>query len=127
MVSLLYEFQTNQVNRPGRNLITFLIFANLYMWLWETLDSKAQGEYYHARKKYYGEQVHFSLVSYFSNLYRDIKKIVHHMYTIISFIQFQLWTVISHMTLPLSIFYRFHSAVALVDIWSSAYKPADKH
>ena len=78
MVSLLYEFQTNQVNRPGRNLITFLIFANLYMWLWETLDSKAQGEYYHARKKYYGEQVHFSLVSYLSILYRDVlSKIIY--------------------------------------------------
>ena len=125
MVSLLYEFQTNQVNRPGRNLITFLIFANLYMWLWETLDSKAQGEYYHARKKYYGEQVHFSLVSYFSNLYIGNNK--NCTSYLISFIQFQLWTVISHMTLPLSIFYRFHSAVALVDIWSSAYKPADKH
>ena len=34
------------------------------------------------------------------------------------------WTVLSHMTLPLCIFYRFHSAVALVDIWTSAYKSA---
>ena len=97
------------------------------MWLWETLDSKAQGEYYHARKKYYGEQVHFSLVSYFSNLYKDVVYQKNCTSYLISFIQFQLWTVISHMTLPLSIFYRFHSAVALVDIWSSAYKPADKH
>ena len=33
------------------------------------------------------------------------------------------WSVISHVTLPLCIFYRFHSAVGLVDIWNSAYKP----
>lgn len=35
-----------------------------------------------------------------------------------------LWTFLSHSTMPLIIFYRFHSSVALVDIWSSAYKPA---
>ena len=33
------------------------------------------------------------------------------------------WCVISHVTLPLCVFYRFHSCVALVDIWNSAYKP----
>ena len=32
------------------------------------------------------------------------------------------WIMVSHMTLPLCIFYRFHSAVALVDVWSSAYR-----
>ena len=35
------------------------------------------------------------------------------------------WSVISHVTLPLCIFYRFHSSVALVDIWNSAYKPQE--
>ena len=35
------------------------------------------------------------------------------------------WSVISHVTLPLCIFYRFHSSVALVDIWNSAYKPPE--
>ena len=38
-----------------------------------------------------------------------------------------MWTVLSHMTLPICIFYRFHSAVALVDIWTSAYKSAHDH
>ena len=37
------------------------------------------------------------------------------------------WTVLSHMTLPICIFYRFHSAVALVDIWTSAYKSEHAH
>jgi len=86
--------QHNQVQRPGKNLITFLIVANLSLWLWETMEAKATGEYYHIRKKYYGAE---------------------------------LWTIIAHTTLPLSIFYRFHSAVALADIWSSAYKPGDHH
>ena len=35
------------------------------------------------------------------------------------------WSVISHITLPLCVFYRFHSSVALVDIWNSAYKPQE--
>ncbi|KAG8222680.1 hypothetical protein J437_LFUL015877 [Ladona fulva] len=34
-----------------------------------------------------------------------------------------LWTTLSHMTLPLTMFYRFHSSVCLVDIWKSAYEP----
>ena len=38
-----------------------------------------------------------------------------------------LWAIVKHMTLPLCIFYRFHSAVALADIWNSAYKPGDHH
>ena len=37
------------------------------------------------------------------------------------------WTILSHIALPLCIFYRFHSAVALADIWSSAYSPAEHH
>ena len=41
------------------------------------------------------------------------------------FYSLQGWTILSHITLPLCIFYRFHSAVALADIWSSAYKPAE--
>ncbi len=38
-----------------------------------------------------------------------------------------LWVLLSHISLPLCIFYRFHSAVALADIWGSAYKPGDHH
>lgn len=35
----------------------------------------------------------------------------------------ELWTLLSHVTLPLTLFYRFHSASCLVDIWKSAYEP----
>ena len=38
-----------------------------------------------------------------------------------------VWVVLNHLTQPLSIFYRFHSAVALADIWNSAYSPGDYH
>ncbi|GLV35744.1 Otopetrin-like c [Carabus blaptoides fortunei] len=39
----------------------------------------------------------------------------------------QWWTIIGHMTVPLTMFYRFHSSVCLVDIWKSAYEPAENH
>ncbi|KAJ6638666.1 Proton channel OtopLc [Pseudolycoriella hygida] len=32
------------------------------------------------------------------------------------------WTVITHVSMPLAIFYRFHSTICLFDIWKSAYK-----
>uniref|UniRef100_A0A0K8TBB5 Otopetrin-3 n=1 Tax=Lygus hesperus TaxID=30085 RepID=A0A0K8TBB5_LYGHE len=32
-----------------------------------------------------------------------------------------LWSSITHLTFPLTMFYRFHSSVCMVDIWKSAY------
>ena len=32
------------------------------------------------------------------------------------------WTLIVHATVPLTIFYRFHSSVCLAEIWKNAYK-----
>ena len=37
-----------------------------------------------------------------------------------------LWTLLSHVTLPLTLFYRFHSASCLVDIWKSAYEAPEQ-
>ena len=59
MIINIWNLQHNQVQRPGKNLITFLIVANLSLWLWETMEAKATGEYYHIRKKYYGAEVTF--------------------------------------------------------------------
>ena len=86
------DTRENQDEKPGRQMITFLIIANLCMYLWETMESKNSG--YSARKKYYGDA---------------------------------FWTVVGHSTQPLCIFYRFHAAVAMVDIWSSAYRPGSHH
>jgi len=32
------------------------------------------------------------------------------------------WTIITHISMPLAIFYRFHSTVCLCEIWKRAYK-----
>lgn len=38
------------------------------------------------------------------------------------FYGFWAWTIITHVTTPLTIFYRFHSTVCLCDIWKRVYK-----
>ncbi|XP_022235518.1 otopetrin-1-like [Limulus polyphemus] len=35
------------------------------------------------------------------------------------------WMFVEHATLPLMLFYRFHSSVCLVDVWQSAYKKGE--
>lgn len=32
------------------------------------------------------------------------------------------WTIITHVSMPLAIFYRFHSSVCLIEIWKTTYK-----
>ncbi|CAK1578284.1 unnamed protein product [Parnassius mnemosyne] len=38
-----------------------------------------------------------------------------------------LWSILGHISLPLIMFYRFHSSVCFADIWGSAYKPGSEH
>ena len=44
----------NKKKKPGRELVTFLIIANLIMYLWDTLEVKNTG-IFKGPKKYYGE------------------------------------------------------------------------
>ena len=78
-----------QRTMKGRNVITFLIVANLAVYVMETLMIKSY-DYQTIKVDFYGPDA---------------------------------WTILSHITLPICIFYRFHSPVALVDIWNSAYRP----
>ena len=86
--------EKDQVERRGKNLLTFLIVTNLAMYLWETLETKPKGGVFKGQHDFYGET---------------------------------LWVVLVHTTQPLTIFFRFHSAVALADIWNSAYSPGAYH
>ncbi|MCL4149453.1 UNVERIFIED_CONTAM: hypothetical protein GTU68_047684 [Idotea baltica] len=79
--------------KPGRELITFMVVANVALWLLETFEIKSEeGNYY--KYKFYGKEA---------------------------------WTLLSHMTLPLALFYRFHSSVCLVDIWKAGYEEESEH
>jgi len=83
----------NQNRKPGREVVTFLVVANVALWLLETFEIKNDAG--NADKyDFYGKN---------------------------------LWTMISHLTLPLALFYRFHSSVCLADIWKSAYEPELEH
>ena len=54
------ESKENQTLKPGRNMITFLIFANLTLYLWDTIEAKTPG-YSKGRKYYYGTIFDLSL------------------------------------------------------------------
>lgn len=37
------------------------------------------------------------------------------------------WTLITHISMPLAIFYRFHSTICLFEIWKASYKLKPQH
>lgn len=75
-------------NKPGREIVTFLLVANMSMWFINTLI-KGRAGFRPTHLDLYGEWA---------------------------------WTVITHVSMPLAIFYRFHSTICLFEIWKSAYK-----
>ena len=78
----------HQHEKPGRSMISFLLFSNLAMWLINSFQLKE---------------------TYQSSIMRDFYGDV-------------AWTIILYLTLPLAVFFRFHSVVCLSDIWIEAYK-----
>lgn len=77
-----------QRKKPGREMVTFLLVANMSQWFINTLIK--------SRASFRPTHLHF--------------------YGIWAF------TVITHVSMPLAIFYRFHSSICLFEIWKSAYK-----
>ncbi|XP_055371552.1 proton channel OtopLc isoform X5 [Condylostylus longicornis] len=74
--------------KPGREIVTFMLVANLAMWAISTLE-KSRAESHPIQLNFYG---------------------------------LWAWTIITHVSMPLAIFYRFHSTVCLCEIWKRAYK-----
>lgn len=74
--------------KPGREIVTFLLVANMSMWFINTMIKGRAGF----------RPTHLNLYGIWA------------------------WTVITHVSMPLAIFYRFHSTICLFDIWKSAYK-----
>ncbi|XP_068627746.1 proton channel OtopLc-like [Battus philenor] len=75
-------------NKPGRQLVTFLLVANMAMWVINTLE-KNRAEFRPAHLAFYGPWA---------------------------------WTIITHVSMPLAIFYRFHSTICLFEIWKNSFK-----
>ncbi|KAK6631191.1 hypothetical protein RUM43_014287 [Polyplax serrata] len=84
--------RTNSVeqhrHKPGRQIVTFLLVANMTLWLLNTLQ-KNKAEYHPTHLEFYGVWA---------------------------------WTIITHVSMPLAIFYRFHSTICLFEIWKDVYK-----
>ncbi|KAI5641981.1 otopetrin domain-containing protein [Phthorimaea operculella] len=74
--------------KPGRQLVTFLLVANMAMWAINTLE-KNRAEFRPAHLQFYGPWA---------------------------------WTIITHVSMPLAIFYRFHSTICLFEIWKNSFK-----
>ena len=46
----------NQVSRPGRNILTFLLICNLAIYFWDTMEVKSYS-YTAARTEFYGDTI----------------------------------------------------------------------
>ncbi|XP_026747058.1 proton channel OtopLc-like [Trichoplusia ni] len=79
--------------KPGREVLMFLLTANVAMWIFNTFSYKSPDSL-DERYEYYGKVI---------------------------------WSILGHISLPLIMFYRFHSSVCFADIWDSAYKPGSEH
>ncbi|XP_061188116.1 proton channel OtopLc-like [Saccostrea echinata] len=77
-----------QVNKPGREFVTFLLLCNFCMWVVNTFET-IRPEHNAVQISVYGEEA---------------------------------WAIFIHISIPLAIFYRFHSTVCLSQIWKSAWK-----
>lgn len=79
--------------KPGREIITFLIVANMALWAINTLE-KNRAEFRPSHLDFFGDWA---------------------------------WTIITHISMPLAIFYRFHSTICLFEVWKTAYKIKTKY
>ncbi|XP_065574792.1 proton channel OtopLc-like [Artemia franciscana] len=77
-----------QKEKPGREIVTFLLVCNFAMWSINTME-KSKTETHPLQLEFYGSWP---------------------------------WIVITNISMPLAIFYRFHSTVCLCEIWKRSYK-----
>ena len=73
--------------KPGRGVVTFLVIANLALWIYKTFQVKELS------------------MTNLEDVYGPIA-----------------WPLILNVSLPLLLFYHFHSSVCLADVWYSAYE-----
>ncbi|XP_050416219.2 proton channel OtopLc [Patella vulgata] len=78
----------HEQEKPGRELVTFLLVANIALWGMNTFEVQ-QTEANPIQMDFYG---------------------------------LLAWSIFTHISSPLSIFYRFHSTVCLSNIWKHAWK-----
>ncbi|GAB1600369.1 uncharacterized protein LOC115209666 [Argonauta hians] len=80
--------QAQERQKPGRELVTFLILCNLSLWGINTFETQ-RAEHNPIQTDFYGHMA---------------------------------WAILTHISVPLGIFFRFHSTVCLSNIWKNAWK-----
>ena len=88
-------------------MVTFLLICNLTMWVIYTFEvQKVLDSPIQVTKVIV---ILFAPVRYIHSFQSE-------------FFGFHAWTLIQKVTLPLCIFFRFHSTVILAEIWKNTYK-----
>ncbi|XP_076236991.1 proton channel OtopLc [Calliopsis andreniformis] len=88
LIKIAWGRRCSKKDKPGKELITFLIVVNIALWTVNTLEKSRAG----VRPDH------------------------------LRFFGVWAWTIITHVSMPLAIFYRFHSAICLFEIWKTCYK-----
>ncbi|XP_026675018.1 proton channel OtopLc-like [Ceratina calcarata] len=88
LIKIAWGRRCSRNDKPGKELITFLIVVNIALWTVNTLEKSRAG----VRPDH------------------------------LAFFGVWAWTIITHVSMPLAIFYRFHSAICLFEIWKTCYK-----
>ncbi|XP_034942776.1 proton channel OtopLc-like [Chelonus insularis] len=88
LVKIAWRRRSSSPEKPGKELITFLIVVNIALWTVNTLE-KSRADVRPDHLRFFGVWA---------------------------------WTIITHVSMPLAIFFRFHSAICLFEVWKSCYK-----
>ncbi|XP_043469496.1 proton channel OtopLc-like isoform X1 [Leptopilina heterotoma] len=88
LIKIAWRRRSMTKEKPGKELITFLIVVNVALWTVNTFEKSRAG----VRPDH------------------------------LRFFGVWAWTIIIHVSMPLAIFYRFHSAICLFEVWKSCYK-----
>ena len=96
LYSRFVDDRDQRKEKPGREVVTFLLICNLAMWAINTKNNHIS----------YMKPCLIIKVTFQVDFYGGE----------------WIWPIITHMSMPLAIFYRFHSTVCLCEIWSNAYQ-----
>ena len=110
--------------KPGRQVVTFLLICNFTMWIIYTFEvQKVEDSPIQVSVQIFLQQVMCDSQSVNLGLQNRIYKYIYIYFNLQKqFFGFYAWSIIQRVTLPLCIFFRFHSTVILVEVWKNSYK-----
>lgn len=105
--------------KPGRQVVTFLLICNFTMWIIYTFEVQKVED----SPIQVSVQIFLQWLCVILGLYTRIYLYIYIYFNLQKqFFGFYAWSIIQRVTLPLCIFFRFHSTVILVEVWKNSYK-----